>query len=173
MLLHAVSKCNIWMYLLIYLYDDDTIQVSILYECSLLLNDDTRFSFYLLCALYVRYVSHMIHANFMRSDYHFMMIIFNHTLQSFWKWWNRLYSDHFRSSFLLTHSLILRSMSFVSINLLSVWHELFFVMTSTELDSSSIHRIFVISLRSYDSWRHIKSIINRLFDVISSLTRQS
>jgi hypothetical protein len=46
---------------------------------SLLLNDDTRFSYYLLCALYVRCVGHMTHANFMRSGYHFMMITLGHT----------------------------------------------------------------------------------------------
>jgi hypothetical protein len=156
--------------LLVHLYDDDTVQVSILYVCSLLIELGTRFRFYLLCALYVKCVDHMIHANLMRSDFHFMMVIFDHTLQSLWKWWNRFY---FWSLILSTHLLILRSMTFVSINLLSVSHGLFFVMTSTELDSSSIHRIFVISLRSYDWRRHIKSIINRFSDVISSLTRQS
>ncbi len=95
---------------------------------------------------------------------------FVHTLQSLWKWYNRLY---FWFSSLSTQSLVFRLMIFVSTNLLSVWHELFFVMTSTELNSSSIHRIFAITLRSYDWRRHIKSIINRFSDVEPSLTRQS
>ncbi len=135
----------------------------------------TRFRFYLLCYLYVESVGHVIHANSIRSDYLSISLSrliksFVHTLQSLWKWWNRFY---FWSSILSIHSLVFRLMIFVSISLLSAWHELFFVMTSTELNSSSIHRIFVISLRSYDWRRHIKSIINRFSDVISSLTRQS
>jgi hypothetical protein len=142
---------------------------------SLLIEWCTRFSFYLLSALYVRCVGHMTHANLMRSDYLSIYLIrliksFDHTLQSLWKWWNRFY---FWSSILSIHSLTLTLMTFVSINLLNVWHELLFVMTSTKLDSFSIHRIFVIFLRSYDWRKHIKSIINRFSDVISSLTRQS
>jgi hypothetical protein len=54
--------------LLVHLYDDDTVQVSILYECSLLIEWCTRFHCYLMCDLY-RCVNHMIHANLMRSDY--------------------------------------------------------------------------------------------------------
>jgi hypothetical protein len=121
----------------------------------------------------------------MRSDYHLMMIIFDHTLQFFWKWWNRFYfwssilSIWITLSFLIvlsstlfTHAVVFRSMIFVSISFVKVWHELLLIITSTEFVFSSIHRIFVIFLRSYDWRRHIKSIINRFSDVISSLTRQ-
>jgi hypothetical protein len=48
--------------------------------CSLLIELNTRFRFYLLCALYVRCISHVNHVNFMRSDYHFMMITFGHKI---------------------------------------------------------------------------------------------
>jgi hypothetical protein len=64
-------------------------------------------------------------------------------------------------------------MIFVSISFVRIWHELIFVIASTEFVFSSIHRIFVIFIRSYDWRRQIKSIINRFSDVISSLTRQS
>jgi hypothetical protein len=150
---------------------------SVYYMWSLLLNDDTRFHCYLMCDLY-RCVSHMIHANLMRSGYSSIYLIdkifCSHTAVTLKKM--KFFRFYFWSSFwfiLSTHSLVFRSMIFVSINLISVWHELLFVMTSTELNSSSIHRIFVISLRSYDWRRHIKSIINRFSDVISSLTKQS
>jgi hypothetical protein len=118
--------------------------------------------------LYVENVSHVTHIISIRSGYLRLIKPFEHTLQSLWKWWNRLYS-----SILSTHSSVFRSMIFVSISFVKVWHELIFVIASIEFVSSSIHRIFVISLRSYDWRRHIKSIINRFSDVVSSLTRQS
>jgi hypothetical protein len=64
-------------------------------------------------------------------------------------------------------------MIFVSINFVRIWHELIFVIALIEFVSLSIHRIVVIFLRLYDWRRHIKSIINRFFDVMSSFTRQS
>jgi hypothetical protein len=70
------------------------------------------------------------------------------------KWWNRLFvlNNLFILSCSLihsfTHAVVLRSMIFVSINFVRVWHELIFVIASIEFVSSSIHRIFVISLCS-------------------------
>jgi hypothetical protein len=66
-MLSSTDLCVHWS-VLIHFYDDDTVQVSILYECSLLIELSTRFHCYLMCDLY-RCVSHMTHANLMRSDY--------------------------------------------------------------------------------------------------------
>ncbi len=66
-MLSFTDLCVYWS-VLIHLYDDDTIQVSILYECSLLIEWCTRFHCYLMCDLY-RCVSHMTHVNLMRSGY--------------------------------------------------------------------------------------------------------
>ncbi len=66
--LYGDGTVQVSILLLVHLYDDDTIQVSILYECSLLIDDDTRFHCYLMCDLY-RCVNHMTHANLMRSGY--------------------------------------------------------------------------------------------------------
>jgi hypothetical protein len=52
-----------------YLYDDDTNQVSILYECSLLIEWDTRFWLIASDDLYVESVNHVTHANSIWSGY--------------------------------------------------------------------------------------------------------
>jgi hypothetical protein len=110
--------------------------------CSLLVKWSTRFRFYLLCGLYVRCVGHMTHANLMRPGYLSIYLVgktfCSHTevtlkmIKS-----SRLY---FWSSVLWftlsTHSLVFRSMIFVSINLMRVWHGLIFVIASTELLSN-------------------------------------
>jgi hypothetical protein len=93
-------------------------------------------------------VSYVIHINFMRSGYHFMMITVDHTLTS-------LESDEIVFSFwiissfltvltfnLFTHAVVLRSMIFVSISFVRVWHELIFVIASIEFVSSSISSNF-------------------------------
>jgi hypothetical protein len=62
----------IWMIVLVHLYGDGTVQVSILYRCSLLVELGTSSSWwsYLLGGLYVGSVGHMTHANPIRSGYH-------------------------------------------------------------------------------------------------------
>jgi hypothetical protein len=122
------------------------------------------------------------HIIFIWSDYHqstWLIKSFDYTLTSLEND-EIVFSFWIISSFLIalsfiffTHAVVVRSMIFVSINFVRVWHELIFVIASIEFVSSSIHRIFVISFRSYNWRRHIKSIINRFSDVVSSLTRQS
>jgi hypothetical protein len=116
------------------------------------------------------------------SNYHqstWLIKSFDHTLTSLendeivFSFWIILSFLIVLSFILFTHVVVLRSMIFVSINFVRIWHELIFVIASIEFVSSSIHRIFVICFRSYDWRRHIKSIINRFSDVMSSLTRQS
>ncbi len=74
-----------------YLYDDGTNQVSILYECSLLIEWDTRFWLIASDDLYVESVNHVTHANSIRSDYLSTSLSrlikpFVHTQQSLEKW---------------------------------------------------------------------------------------
>jgi hypothetical protein len=83
---HSKEILNCW-----YLYDDDTLQVSILYECSLLIEWDTRFWLIASDDLYVESVSHVTHANPIRSDYLSISLSklikpFVHTRQPLWKW---------------------------------------------------------------------------------------
>jgi hypothetical protein len=65
-MLSSTDLCVHWS-VLIHLYDDDTIQVSILYV-KFIVELGTRFHCYLVCGLY-RCVGHMTHANLMRSGY--------------------------------------------------------------------------------------------------------
>jgi hypothetical protein len=66
-MLSSTDLCVHWS-VLIHLYNDDTIQVSILYEFNLLIELSTRFHCYLMCDLY-KCVNHMTHVNLMRSGY--------------------------------------------------------------------------------------------------------
>ncbi len=114
------------MWLLIHLYDDDTIQVSILYECSLLIELSTNhWSSYLLSDLYVGSVDHMTHANSIRSDYLRMINLLVRHWDHFKKMINSFYLviNHCLVSFnsdLLIHSMSHRTwiailMSFASL----------------------------------------------------------
>jgi hypothetical protein len=66
--LYGDGTVQVSILLLVHLYGDGTVQVSILYGCSLLVDGGTRFHCYLVCDLY-RCVDHMTHANLMRSGY--------------------------------------------------------------------------------------------------------
>ena len=75
--------------------------------------------------------------------------------------------------FLIIYIIFFNSMRLISINHFKALHILFFVIASAGLINLLIYFISVISRRSYNWRRYIKSIIKRFSCVISSLIKQS
>jgi hypothetical protein len=96
------------------------IQVSILYECSLLIEWCTRFDCYLMCDLY-RCVNHMTHVNLMRSNYLTIYLI------------DKIFCSH--------TAVALKKMNVEVLNTVTVWIQIY---TYTSANSSMILQSFLL-----------------------------